>query len=97
MFPPNPILAQPQPQPQPSGTQFVQPLPVIGPQYCAPYPVDLSIVRKVLSLSDGNFAVTDISGNIIFKVQGVLLTLHPRRLLIDAAGNTIVTLKHKVW
>ncbi|CAL0302591.1 unnamed protein product [Lupinus luteus] len=69
---------------------------VIGPQYCAPYPVDLSIVKKVLTISDGNFVVTDINNNVVFKVKGSLMTLRDRRVLIDAAGNPIATLRRKM-
>ena len=69
---------------------------VIGAQYCAPYPVDLSIVQKVMSISDGNFVVADVQGNVVFKVKGSLMTLRDRRVLIDAAGNPIVTLRRKV-
>ncbi|GMY25632.1 protein LURP-one-related 15-like [Fagus crenata] len=76
---------------------LVNPLCVISPYYCAPYPVDLAIVRKVLTISDGNFVVTDAKGNIIFKVKGVLLTLlHQRRIIVDAAGNPVVTIRQKV-
>ncbi|KAJ7950075.1 LURP-one-like protein [Quillaja saponaria] len=77
-------------------TPVANPIPVISPQFCAPYPVDLAIVKKVLTLSDGNFVVTDVNGNIIFKVKGILFTfVHRRRVLIDAAGNPIVTLRQK--
>ncbi|XP_028764579.1 protein LURP-one-related 15-like [Neltuma alba] len=72
------------------------PIAVIGPQYCAPYPVDLSVVEKVMSISDGNFVVADMQGNVVFKVKGSLLTLRDRRVLIDAAGNPIVTLRRKI-
>ncbi|KAK9986248.1 hypothetical protein SO802_031199 [Lithocarpus litseifolius] len=87
---------QPIPVPTPAGTQFTSPVPIIGPQYCASYPVDLAIVKKVLTITDGNFVVTDINGNVIFKVKGTLLTLHDRRTLLDAAGNPIVTLREKI-
>ncbi|XP_030924244.1 protein LURP-one-related 15-like [Quercus lobata] len=81
---------------EPSAPQ-ANPLWVISPHYCAPYPVDLGIVRKVFTISDGNFVVTDTNGNIIFKVKGVLLTLvHQRRIIVDAAGNPIVTIRDKV-
>ncbi|PKI35932.1 hypothetical protein CRG98_043686, partial [Punica granatum] len=71
-------------------------LSVIGPQYCTPYPIDLRIVKKVMTISDGNFVVTDSAGNILFKVKGVLLTfIHQRRHLLDAAGIPIVTLQSK--
>lgn len=88
----------PQQQPQPSASAPMPAVPtaIVGPQYCAPYPVDLGVVKKVMTLSDGNFVVTDINGNTIFKVKGSLLTLRDRRMLVDAAGNPIVTLRRKV-
>ncbi|KAK7845690.1 protein lurp-one-related 15 [Quercus suber] len=88
---------QPIPAPTPAGTQFTSPIPIIGPQYCASYPVDLAIVKKVLTITDGNFVVTDINGNVIFKVKGTLLTLHDRRTLLDAAGNPIIMSAHDRW
>ncbi|KAH9673243.1 protein LURP-one-related 15 [Citrus sinensis] len=69
---------------------------VISPRYCCPYPVDLAIVRKVMTITDGNFVVTDTNGNILFKVKGVFLTfIHQRRVLLDGAGNPILTLREK--
>jgi len=91
-------MAYPYPA-QPSASAPMPPLPtaaVFGPQYCAPYPVDLAIVKKVMTISDGNFAVTDVNGNIMFKVKGSLLTLRDRRVLLDGAGNPITTLRRKV-
>ncbi|XWS09471.1 hypothetical protein CRYUN_Cryun40dG0087400 [Craigia yunnanensis] len=79
-----------------SSTPLANPLSIISPHFCAPYPVDLAIVRKVLAITDGNFVVTDIDGNIVFKVKGAFLTIHDRRVLVDAAGNPIVTLKQKL-
>jgi len=43
-----------------------------------------------------NFAVKDVNGNVVFKVKGSLLTLCDRRVLVDAAGNPITTLRRKV-
>ncbi|CAK7343660.1 unnamed protein product [Dovyalis caffra] len=72
------------------------PVAIISPQYCAPYPIDLAIVRKLMTLADGNLAVTDVNGNIIFKVKEILLTfLHEKKLILDPAGNPIVTLRRK--
>ncbi|KAF7825460.1 protein LURP-one-related 10-like [Senna tora] len=71
------------------------PTAVIGTQYCSPYPVDLAIVRKVMTLAD-KFTVTDINGNVVFKLQGSLLTLRDRRVLLDAAQKPIVTLRRKI-
>ncbi|KAB1224574.1 Protein LURP-one-related 15 [Morella rubra] len=68
--------------PAPTGTQFPTPSgAIISPQYCSPDPVDLRTVKKMLTISNGNFVVTDINNDdIIFKVRGTLLTLrdhHP--------------------
>ncbi|KAK9289917.1 hypothetical protein L1049_008078 [Liquidambar formosana] len=75
---------------------LANPVAVISPQYCAPYPVDLTIVRKLITITDGNFAVTDVNGNIIFRVKGTLLSLRERRVLIDAAGIPIISLQRKI-
>ncbi|KAL3753496.1 hypothetical protein ACJRO7_000838 [Eucalyptus globulus] len=71
------------------------PAPVVGPQYCAPFPIDLGMVRKLISITEGNFAVSDSSGNEIFKVKHVFNLIHTKRALVDAAGNTILTFKQK--
>ncbi|KAK2361273.1 protein LURP-one-related [Trifolium repens] len=83
-------------QPSASAPMPALPTTIIGPQYCAPYPLDLAVVKKVMSVSDGNFAVTDVNGNIVFKVKGSLLTLRDRRVLVDASGNPIATLRRKI-
>ncbi|KAL3531622.1 hypothetical protein ACH5RR_005143 [Cinchona calisaya] len=69
---------------------------IVGPQYCVPYPVDLAIVKKVFTLTDGNFVVADANDNLMFKVERKLLSLHDKRVILDAAGNPILTLRHKV-
>ncbi|CAL5388895.1 unnamed protein product [Camellia sinensis] len=74
---------------------IANPVWVIGPQYCLPYPVDLAIVRKVLTITDSNFTITDMNDNILFKVKGRILALHDRCTLLDPAGNPIVTLQQK--
>lgn len=84
------------PAPTPAPTIYSNPVSVIGPQYCLPYPVDLSIVRKFLTLTDGSFAVTDINDNLMFKVKEKLISLHDKRTLLDPAGNPIVTITEKV-
>ncbi|GLT45532.1 hypothetical protein SLA2020_193570 [Shorea laevis] len=70
--------------------------PIISPHFCASNPVDLSIVRKVKTMRDGDFVVTDINGNIMFKVKGSAFSIHNNRVLLDAAGNPIVTLRQKI-
>ncbi|XP_004302600.1 PREDICTED: protein LURP-one-related 10-like [Fragaria vesca subsp. vesca] len=69
---------------------------IISPSFCTPYPVDLGIVRKVLTITHGNFVVTDVNGNTVFKVKGAHLSLRDRRVLLDAAGYPIVTFRKKL-
>ncbi|XP_071741435.1 protein LURP-one-related 10-like [Rutidosis leptorrhynchoides] len=69
---------------------------IVSPQFLAPYPVDLTIVKKLLTLSDRNFAVTDVNGNVMFKVKGKHLSIHDRRVLLDAAGHPILSFQKKL-
>ncbi|KAK8661070.1 hypothetical protein V6N13_051972 [Hibiscus sabdariffa] len=75
---------------------MAHPVSVFGPQYCHPQPLDLAIVRKVLTITEGNFAITDINGNIMFQIKGKLLSIHDRRVIADAAGNPLCTLRPKL-
>ncbi|WVZ07195.1 hypothetical protein V8G54_020541 [Vigna mungo] len=87
-YPPQPTTYAPMP---------AMPTTVIGPQFCAPYPMDLAVVKKVMTIADGNFVVTDVNGNLVFKVKGSIMSLHDRRVLLDAAGHPLVTLRRKVF
>ena len=94
-----PIVVQSPPIPVPTpapDTQFVTPVPVISPQYCELHPFDLAIVRKVRICSSGNFVVTDTNGNVIFNVKARASLFRDCRVLFDAAGNPVVTLREKV-
>ncbi|PWA47395.1 hypothetical protein CTI12_AA499710 [Artemisia annua] len=70
---------------------------IVSPQFLAPYPVDLTITRKVMSLSLGNFSVTDANGNVVFKVKPKKFSLRDRRSLLDAADNPILSFQKKVF
>ncbi|XP_017222325.2 protein LURP-one-related 10 [Daucus carota subsp. sativus] len=69
---------------------------VVGPQFMVPYPIDLTIQRKMLTLSEGNFNVTDSNGTLMFSIKGRLLSLRDRRVLLDVYGNPVVSLQQKV-
>lgn len=84
-----------------AGSSYQPPPPmnsvaVISPHFCVGYPVDLTISRKLMTLQEGTFGVTDINGNIMFKIKGKVFSLHDRRVLLDAAGNPIITFQQKV-
>ncbi|GJT43315.1 LURP-one-related 15-like protein [Tanacetum coccineum] len=72
----------------------LQPLRVLS-SFLAPYPVDLTITRKVMSLSLVNFSVTDANGNVVFKVKPNKFSLRDRRSLPDAADNPILSFQKK--
>ncbi|XP_058110536.1 protein LURP-one-related 15-like isoform X2 [Magnolia sinica] len=69
---------------------------VVGHQFLSPYPVDLTVTEKTMSLTDGDYAVTDANGNVFFKVKGKLISLRDKRLLQDASGNTLLTMREKM-
>ncbi|KAK4268477.1 hypothetical protein QN277_025131 [Acacia crassicarpa] len=79
----------------PTAPPHPMPVAVVGQQYCCPHPVDLAVVRKVLTVAD-KFTVTDLNGNVVFKLQSSLLSLHDHRVILDAAQNPVVTLRRKV-
>ncbi|GJX92469.1 LURP-one-related 10-like protein [Tanacetum coccineum] len=72
------------------------PSAIVSPHFLAPYPVDLTIVRKLMSLSDGNFAVTDVNGNVMFKVKAKHFSIRDRRVLLDASGVPVLSFQKKV-
>ncbi|KAK7390257.1 hypothetical protein VNO78_25556 [Psophocarpus tetragonolobus] len=74
--------------------QRQKPNGIINPKYCAPYNVDLAIVRKVLTLAD-TFTITDVNGKMVFNLKASLVTLRHHRVLLDAAGEPIVTIHRK--
>ncbi|KAK8952044.1 Protein LURP-one-related 15 [Platanthera zijinensis] len=85
----------PPPAPAPPSGPAI-PIAIVGPQFCVPYTVDLTVTEKAISLTDGDYAVTDVNGSILFKVKGKFLSLRDRRVLLDAAGNPLLSMQQKV-
>ncbi|OVA12674.1 LURP1-like domain [Macleaya cordata] len=83
------VMGQPSSCPPPSGA-------VISPLFCAPYPVDLTIMRKLMKITADNLAVKDVNGNIIFHIKDEFTFFRDRRILLDAARNPIVTMQKKI-
>ncbi|KAI3677708.1 hypothetical protein L6452_36974 [Arctium lappa] len=73
-----------------------KPVCIVSSHFVSPYPVNMLSGKKLLTLSDGNFGVTDVNGNLMFKVRGKLLSIHGKRLLVDVVGNRIVTFQKKL-
>lgn len=89
-------MQMPHPPPSQPPPGFSGQVAVVGPQFCAPYPVDLTITKKAISLTDGDFIVTDTNGGIVFKVKGTFLSLRDHRVLLDAAGNPLLSMQQKI-
>ena len=80
----------------PSYPPMANPIAVVNPQFCAPNPVDLVVVKKLMTLKEGSFAITDVNGNVMFKIKGSVFSIHDRRVLLDAANNPIISFQQKV-
>ncbi|KAJ4768944.1 LURP-one-like protein (DUF567) [Rhynchospora pubera] len=88
-------MAVPAPAPAPKITGLEQPLPVVGPQFCMSYDVELTVTEKIIC-KDGDSDVTDANGNVVLKLKGRLLGIHQKRWLCDASGTIIVTMQQKI-
>ncbi|CAL5066324.1 unnamed protein product [Urochloa decumbens] len=91
------MAAPPLPAPppaEPSGG-IVEPVPVVAPHFCAPYVVQLSIKEK-FRLREGDFTITDTNGAVVITVKGAFISIHNRRLLLDASGNPLLCMREKV-
>ena len=79
-----------EPAPAPS------PVAVVSPQFCAPHAVPLTVTKKAISLSGGDFVVTDANGAEMLRVNGAIFSVHDRRVLLDAAGQPLLSMREKV-
>lgn len=69
---------------------------VVSRQFCAPYAVPLTVIKKAFNLSGGDFVVTDATGGEMLRVKGAVFSIHDRRVLRDAAGRPLVSMREKV-
>ncbi|XP_074562646.1 protein LURP-one-related 15-like [Curcuma longa] len=69
---------------------------VAARQFTVPYAVNLTLTgtRGLFSPND-LYKVKDTNGDLVFKVKGV--SFGSRRLLLDAAGTPLLTMKPKVF
>jgi hypothetical protein len=82
--------------PAPPPAAAPAPVAVVSPQFCAPYVVPLTVTKKAISLSDGDFTVTDANGAVVLRVKGAIFSVRHRRVLLDAAGQPILSMQEKV-
>ncbi|XP_062190202.1 protein LURP-one-related 15-like [Phragmites australis] len=73
------------------------PVAVVSPQLCMPYMVPLTVTKKALSFTGGDFTVTDANGAVVLQVKGVFFSVPNRRVILDAAGQPILTMQEKVF
>ncbi|KAK8663622.1 hypothetical protein V6N13_083431 [Hibiscus sabdariffa] len=71
------------------------PIVVIGEKFIVPYPLELNIQHTVFTVAENYFDITDDGGNPVFKVRDKLFCFPNRRVLFDAAGNPLVSLRKK--
>ncbi|XP_077239181.1 protein LURP-one-related 10-like [Tasmannia lanceolata] len=69
---------------------------IVGPQFCAPNPLNLYITEKTWNTTGGDYTVTDTNGNMVFKFKGKMFSLRNNRVLLDAARNPLVTMQRKI-
>ncbi|KAJ4977634.1 hypothetical protein NE237_008414 [Protea cynaroides] len=72
------------------------PITIVGPHFCAPDLVNLTIITKDISIGKGNFSVKDVDGNTVFEVDGTLSNIHDRRVLLDANGKPLLFMRSKI-
>ncbi|XP_042450300.1 protein LURP-one-related 10-like [Zingiber officinale] len=66
---------------------------VAARQFTVPYAVNLTLTRTGGLFSSDLYKVKDTNGDVVFKVKGVFFS--SRRLLLDAAGTPLLTMKPK--
>lgn len=69
---------------------------VVDPRFFSPFQVDLAIVKKMLSVADGNLTcVLDVNGNVILIIKDKNYSLRDRHILLDASEIPILTFQKK--
>ncbi|CAH2053827.1 unnamed protein product [Thlaspi arvense] len=69
---------------------------IVDQRFCAPYPVDITIVRKMMKLKAGNFVITDVNGDMLFKVKDPVFGLHDKRILLDGSASPVLNMREKI-
>ena len=85
--------------PIPAKTSYIpveKPVVVISPYFLAQYPVDLTVAGKVLTLGENDFDVVDVEETKLFRIKSKLFSIHDKRKLLDAAGNTLLSFQQHV-
>jgi uncharacterized protein YxjI len=69
---------------------------VVGQQYVAQTVKSYAVTKKRMSVSGGDWTITDQMGQNAFRVDGRIASMRDRRFLRDASNNRILTMKKKL-
>ncbi|CAL9782916.1 unnamed protein product [Musa acuminata subsp. burmannicoides] len=78
-------------------SQFAAPSgAIVGPCFCVPDPIGLTFFIDAAWLNCDHLAVTDINGNVVFKVEAHKWSLRNRQVVVDASGKPVISMQQKV-
>lgn len=69
---------------------------VVGEMFCNPYTTELVVRRRRESLKRDRYDVFDLSDNLIFTVDGGIWNIRRKRVLRDATGTPLLSMRTKV-
>ncbi|CAL9207493.1 unnamed protein product [Musa hybrid cultivar] len=69
---------------------------IVDPRFCASYPIDLTFFIDAAWLNCDHLAVTDINGNVVFKVEAHEWSLRNRQVVVDASGKPVISMQQKL-
>ncbi|BBN00979.1 hypothetical protein MPTK1_2g03620 [Marchantia polymorpha subsp. ruderalis] len=80
----------------PQGSLLDSEIPaIVGPQYCFPQQVHLTVASHILEFNNGNFVITDDNGNTLFKLDDKRIHLRDRTVLRDASDSPVLSFRKK--
>uniref|UniRef100_A0A1J3IJT1 Protein LURP-one-related 9 n=1 Tax=Noccaea caerulescens TaxID=107243 RepID=A0A1J3IJT1_NOCCA len=68
---------------------------VVGEMFCNPYTTELVVRRRRESLKRDRYDVFDLSDNLIFTVDGGIWNIRRKRVLRDATGTPLLSMRTK--
>ncbi|CAL9134396.1 unnamed protein product [Musa acuminata var. zebrina] len=79
-----------------SSSRISRPDAIVDPRFCVSYPIDLTFFIDAAWLNCDHLAVTDINGNVVFKVEAHKWNLRNRQVVVDASGKPVISMQQKV-
>ncbi|XP_065030625.1 protein LURP-one-related 15-like [Musa acuminata AAA Group] len=79
-----------------SSSRISRPDAIVDPRFCASYPIDLTFFIDAAWLNCDHLAVTDINGNVVFKVEAHKWSLRNRQVVVDASGKPVISMQQKL-